>query len=751
MLREQESTEARPFSDQCIDAWCIAFAMWTVCSHVMVFLKGNLLSLIVLYGVACAAVLLFWWYRRSGRVSQSSDRASPSTDREELASRWPLGWRVVGALLGVSAVLLFPLHGSVLVLWWWIAGLLGAATVLSIRLDRPRVVSPAVGRHLEIGLWGLALLCVVVALVSHRYDPDDALYINFAVAAVDLPHWSLLSADSLHGIPDLPLNFPAYRVHSFELFCAAISYLTGIPAIYSFHIAAAAFGALLIPLCYAKLMRLLMPRQWLLGVGVVLLVILAVGEVHRWHGNFALVRMWHGKSYFLTIALPLVAAYAMSYTLKPSRGRLLLLAAAEITAVGCSSSAIWAAPSVAVMAMLATTTWNRGGLTRVMVGTTATIYVLAAGLVTRLAIRGLPHVPGGRQTVAPGVRLEQAFYDVLGDQRVLLFGLASLAIAWAVSSNGVMRRIALLPTLITWLVFLNPYLSDFVSNNFIGQSYWRALWVVPFPVLMAILLTAPMHGRWFERVRGGGLLVMIGSLLVFVLWVPEYGGLSKRNRVILKRPGLKIMERDYHWAQTVHETLPAGTTVLVPEGVGVWLPTFHRHLHPIKVRHYLIHLRARHYLLTEQGIASNNDFRHRDLMTRVTMGDIETGEALALFRSGLARFSVLGVFLQESPVAERARQILLERGYSLDWQDEEGGGELWRIDEPPVPMVVERGQIFAAGFEHDPVIGWSRFQSDGEVIVRELPLNEPPAPPSLLGRVRERLRLLLTARPPVEG
>ena len=47
-------------------------------------------------------------------------------------------------------------------------------------------------------------------------------------------------------------------------------------------------------------------------------VLVAVGETHRWYGNFSFVRMWQGKSIFLSVFMPLVYAYALRFAVRPN-------------------------------------------------------------------------------------------------------------------------------------------------------------------------------------------------------------------------------------------------------------------------------------------------------------------------------------------------------------------------------------------------------------------------------------------------
>ena len=101
----------------------------------------------------------------------------------------PLRWT---ALLPIAAcrqsahhALSFARRPDALRLWWSALLLLGvfAATVSG---GTSRIFASAVEPP-EGLLWLLAVACVVLTLVAHRPDPDDAFYVNVAVAAVGCP------------------------------------------------------------------------------------------------------------------------------------------------------------------------------------------------------------------------------------------------------------------------------------------------------------------------------------------------------------------------------------------------------------------------------------------------------------------------------------------------------------------------------------------------------------------------------------
>jgi hypothetical protein len=674
-----------------VDGVCIVFAAWTLCCHAVMALGGSLRWLLGAFAMALVALLALCLARRGGRQPEPPPAAASP------AWRGRLPWIVQGAglLLGVVGVLL--LRDNLLALWWWTVLLLGGAFAVFVLGEQPRRETAARGRGLELGLWALALGCAAVALVSHRLDMDDAFYINLAVAAADAPRAALFSGDTLHGIDGLPLQLQVYRLHSYEIWNGALSLLSGIPAIVCFHWISAAVAALLVPLCFARLLRQLTPRHWLWTVAAVVWVLVAAGGAHRWYGNFAFVRMWQGKSIFLFVFLPLVYAYALEFALRPTLRRWLLLAAAQIAALGCTSSAVWAAPAGALVAACAALRPTRRDLLRLALVGLASLYVLGVGWslkqamaldreakewslkqaiaiereagatlravemegaqARREAIRALRH--------QPGLQLEWALNLVTGDSPLRAASLLALLAAWACCGPGLARRFAIAVPLGVTLVVLNPYATLWLSQNLTGPSYWRSLWALPVPLLMALILVAPLQlaPRWRHLGRGAAL----AALALFAVTLPGTSALSESNGVELGWPRLKVQPEAYRWARVLTERSERGSTVAAPVEISVWLGTFHDRVYPLLVRPmYLDRYRE------ELGL---DDLRHRILMTNFVAGESEHPDAARLFAQGLRRFDVRAVCLRDFAGAGRARAIMRAAGFELDLKSLEY--EIW--------------------------------------------------------------------------
>ena len=470
----------------------------------MVALGGSLHDLLAVFAVAAAGALAAAvWSARRGRAP---DVFAAPAQPDDVAPARLNALRLAGLALGVIGALAFGGPGQATLLWHWAVATLGAAALALLFLETPRTQSPAQGPRLERGLLAVALLAALYALIAHRPDADDAFYVNVAVAAVDAPDQPLLAADTLHGVAGLPLHLPIYRLHGFELWNGALSWLSGVPAIAVFHFGAVALGAFLVPLAHARLFRLLTPRHWLAAVVTLVVVLIAAGETHRWYGNFGFVRIWQGKAIQLFVFTPLVYAYAMEFALRPTLARWGLLACAQIAALGSSSAALWAAPAAGAIGLCSALAPTRRGVRLFAIGLLASGYLLGAGLVAKswMQADAAAQPPAAspqeiqererseRELDRPGIRLEAALSEVLGDARLRRFAIACVLVAWAVSPGALARRFALVAPLAVALVLLHPSASSWVVANATGESYWRSLWTLPVPILMALTLTAPL-------------------------------------------------------------------------------------------------------------------------------------------------------------------------------------------------------------------------------------------------------------------
>jgi hypothetical protein len=663
---EVVEADRAPLSDRICDAVAIWFGVWTVCTHAVVAAGGSLQNLLIVFPIAMLAVAS--GIRRAGRrrrpASETAAEAPlPAPGRTRL--RWALQFAGLAAGIGSLA---FTLTGAEFSTFWVSTlALLGFAAVVFLLSEQPFSAAAAGGRGRECALWAMALVCVVVALAVHRPDYDDAFYVNVAVAAAESPDQALFAGDTLHGVKNLPLHMPAHRIHSYELWNGALSYLTGARAIYLFHWLSAALFAALVALAHAKLFRQLTPRVWPWAVAALLVVLIGVGETHRWFGNFSLVRMWQGKAIFLFVFMPLVYSYAIAFALRPTIARWLLLAAAQTAAVGCSSTAVWAAPVGALMAMCCVLRPTPSGLLRLAIGAMTSSYVITIGLFLKRDLQPMlaPMLEEHASGSEFGSRIESALRLTLGDGNLLIFGIAAMLLAWALSPRGLAQRFAIALPFAAWLVLLNPYMDGWVSANVTGPSYWRALWSLPVPILMVLVLIAPLHIGRFQKLRIPSRAAFIAACVAFLVFVPEFSAISERNEgagnvgIRIGRPRLKVPDDLYRWASALNEAVPEGSNVVAPPDIGMWLAVMHHRAYPLQVRKL--------YLVRQRENLGDEDVKLRALMTQYVGGGAEqVPHASAHFEKGLEKYDIRGVLLRNAGRAVEARRILEKNGFTRE-------------------------------------------------------------------------------------
>jgi hypothetical protein len=597
-----------PDPDRVTDAAIIGFASWTVLSHAVTIAGGSLddLLLAAALSVLTAAIGRPFLGRITGTTA-AVEPDCPSAQAPDGASasirtgRWLGLAAAAGFAIWVSAIAGIPRS----VLWASATGVLvggAGGAILQPAPTPPAAVEPRRGL-----IWGLALVLALVTLCANRPDWDDALYVNMAASAADHPDAPLLADDYMHGVDSLPIALPTYRVHSLETLAGALSRVTDVPAIAWFHLVFASFGAVLVVFAIGRVARLLAPGRWLWVTLATLAVLLLIGDVHAWYSNFAFVRLHQGKGIFVTALAPLILAYGIELARQPSRATWIRLAAVQVAAVGLTASALWIAPTVAVLAVIASSRPDRRSLTTIGAAVLSATYpiALAGGLWLGMtspqnplgrAIAGRLPVdrPAAAESEEPAettreeldVRADEVAKGVdvvVGDGPLRLAVLALLLWGWWLSPEVAARRVHLVMASFFGAVLINPMLVPLLVRTVTGEpTFWRVCWVVPVPLLAGLFLTSPVAR--FED-RKGKLLAVALSIAVLGL-VPSRPVFCVPLAAELGPPGLKVPPA-YEVARALVELVPPDTPVVTPMTVSPWVVTFHHGPHPVVVRpHY---------------------------------------------------------------------------------------------------------------------------------------------------------------------
>jgi len=641
-------------ADAVCDLGCLAFAAWTLLCHVTVFTGGSLDRLL-----ACAAVTAVllggaWLLCRRGRAGEPQDL---EPDPRAATPRQLQAW-VTATAAGIGCVLAVALAAgsNPLGLWAPAAVFLVAAAVLALWVAPDPSERPS-SRATAIALWALAVAAALLTASVCRPDADDALYVSMAVAAADAPSAPLLAGDPLHGVPGVRLDFPTYRLHAFELLAGAAAHLTGVEAIAWLHLVLPPLLALIAVLAIGRAARRLAPARWLWVTAAVVVLLVGIGNAHNWYGNMAFVRLQQGKGALVTIMVPLLVAYGLELVQAPGPRTWLRLAAAQVAAVGMTATGLWVAPPVALLAATAALHRHRSATRAVALAGAASLYPLLLGAAFSVALTQPssplgPFLTGLKTThtahraepppaAAPPYRSQQVLSwtvnRVFLDARLAIPCACVLLCGWWLSPEPLVRRLHLAFSAFTVMVPLNPHLVDWTLRHVTGSVhvYWRVLWTLPLPLLLALALTAPV-ARWPSRLGPILSVLLVGG---FVALTSDHTVLGAANQTSLRPFRLKAPP-ELEVARALAAAVPSGAVVVAPLDVAPWVTTLHHHPYPLVVRNqYLQPLREK---------LGPDDITARQDMARLLSHPDARPAQVRRFLLGLDRFRVEGVCFRSS-------------------------------------------------------------------------------------------------------
>jgi hypothetical protein len=585
-------------SDRISNAFILGLAAWTLLTNAAVWLGAGLDQLIgvALVGALAAAALVFWRSRTRSGIRPEEARAIDGFDDRapDLATRWRIG-------LLIAAVLAAGVHAfaGALLAAWAIASIASAA-LLASELGRPAAVErPHRSPASERTLFGLAIGMAIVTACAHRGDADDAFYVNLLVAALDAPSAAMLAGDTLHGVPGVAMSLPVFKLLSIQMLGASIARVTGASGLDIAHLCMPPLFAFLMTLAYARLLRWLMPARWLAALACAMAFLLIVGEGSLGYGDFALLRMQQGKAMLLHVALPWIAACGIELARAPGPRRWCMLAAAQIAAVGLSSTALWLAPVVASLAVVSGTALPlsadrrdalRSGARVVALGVASSFYPLGLALAMRAeTARLFDEAVYPMETLSwSGERLfAWALESVMGSGAWASLSIFAIVAAGALATSPLGRRFVAASVFAFTLLFWNPWTAPEIARNVSGpDTYFRVFWLLPVPLLVGAVLSAPLElGRMLRPIpraaAGAGVVVLTALVLGLGTATPT---LSRLNGVTLHAPGYKLPEAGFEAAREIARLAPGRAQVLAPIAVARWLPLIAQHPYPLVVR-----------------------------------------------------------------------------------------------------------------------------------------------------------------------
>jgi hypothetical protein len=563
------------------NGFVIFFGSWTVLVNILVWLG---MSFDWLRKIAplwlLASVILLYAISRSDKFERPGSQGHitrQSVDSEAPAKQFL--WVIPPLLLSTYYVLTNDYF------LFWTASCLYLAIAYFSMVNVPFRLHPeGAMQPWETALfWVLSFIGVAATLFVHRPDADDCFYINTAVTLLEFPMAPMLASETMHSIPGAPIHMPAYRVHSIEPLTAILGHCLRLDPITVAHLLLPPIWGLMSVFSLARLFRLLLPKTWVLGLTACIVLILVNGDCHTTYGNFSFVRLFQGKAVFVSALVPLIFVYVIEFFSVPCFRNWLLLALCQISAVGMTCNALLVAPLAAGLASFACWNPSWSSTAKFFIGLTSSLYVCLIGLWLKFQFGTAVLIATGGTLRTPA----DIFVVVYCKGPMQWVHLVGLTGAWTFVRDKVRRKFVLTVSLGAMLLLLNPFLTEFWSSLTTNVTVWRIHWAVPVVALLAIFLTTSAL-ELARRYQAKWSYFLFGVFLVlYVLLVPSRFTFSSSNRAEFNWPTLKVPVEQYNMARLITDLTGRGCSILAPDEITDWVPTFWGHPDPVSARHYL--------------------------------------------------------------------------------------------------------------------------------------------------------------------
>ena len=207
-------------------------------------------------------------------------------------------------------------------------------------------------------------------------------------------------------------------------------------------------------------------------------------------GNFWVVRIWQGKVIAVAMLMPLIWAYLVdaheARTRQTRWAAIGLLFAAGIAFFGLTPTAVIWAPVILAAVLVSAVALRSAPLAWGGVAVAIGPFVSGAAVVA-FSVEDV----GGEDPVALSARA--SFVRVLGEQAPMVaLSLIALGLAVVLARRGAPAALAGSAALASVLVFAPGILPLINTVTGSGPILWRMLYVAPIPVLVGLLLAAPV-------------------------------------------------------------------------------------------------------------------------------------------------------------------------------------------------------------------------------------------------------------------
>jgi hypothetical protein len=369
-------------------------------------------------------------------------------------------------------------------------------------------------------VWAAILVSILLTLFLYRPDSDDEHYFGQALLALDF---------TFEKMKSLPGISTGYALTSYDFIRGALSYYTGIPALYAFYAVGPAIISIFVVIFQWRLLKLLSIKNVGFALLVFFIVMLSWGDIHRSPANLGYVKLFQGKGAMVWVAIPAMIFYWLQFEVTHKKKALFLLFLAAVSGVGFSPTGIPVAILMALLFFISgfmQVSDKKGVLNRTLLLGVMLIGFLALGLsITEYFgyhSSGIHSSVGVRQlsTLSDYLVNWEMLHFVLGDTKRFWLALLALGLSPFLLPQSPARNLMRAYLGLCIVLMVIPISSAVMAQFSTGSFAWRWLFVCPFVLCIMVLINFFQEQKWRYYIKAAliasflGLFIASGPLLV---------------------------------------------------------------------------------------------------------------------------------------------------------------------------------------------------------------------------------------------
>ena len=364
------------------------------------------------------------------------------------------------------------------------------------------------------------------------------------------------------------------------------------------------------------------------------------------------VRMFQGKAVYLSVVVPAIFYLTARYfSTRGTSADLFLLGCAKLTAIGLSNFGMLAAPIAGVGALIS----NIPAMEKASKKLGGVLVTLAIPLPYLVAV-AVESSRGSSLVQLQSESAAQVWTSVFGVNQQYLVAILLLS-GPVLARDSITRWRLAIPQLLLLVIYLNPWLSNFISKNITTPPvYWRVVWSFPILIFAAasvcIVIDRLIDGK-MRRIYPAILSAIVLGLCVHSL--PFYTLRTENIGLLQDFAGRKVQVNDYAVAEKAIRINRNARRLLAPDQIAGVISRFEVHPKLVSVRGYYLDMLA--------PAMGREAYRQRIALHGIVSGTTENDKTI--IRKALSSLNVSTIVMPRNNENDDIVKFLKSENYQM--------------------------------------------------------------------------------------